>query len=72
VNISKGIDHDNGSRITVTPRFNLETDDKDVVVTCSNDKTDLKLTASANNQEVILSQKVDTDNFFYSYREQQW
>ena len=61
VEATKGLNQ-NGARITVTPRFNLETDDKDVVVTYSKDKTDLKLTASANNQELTVSQQLDADN----------
>lgn len=61
VEATKGLNQ-NGARITVTPRFNLENDDKDVVVTYSKDKTDLKLTASANNQELTVSQQLDADN----------
>ena len=45
VEATKGLNQ-NGARITVTPRYNLETEDKDVVLTYSKDKTDVKLTAS--------------------------
>jgi len=61
VEATKGLDA-NGARVTVTPRFNLENDERDVVVNYSNDKTDIKLTASANNQEVTISQRLDDDN----------
>jgi hypothetical protein len=61
VEATKGFDQD-GARITVTPRFNVETEDKDVEVSYSNDKTNVKLTASADNQEVTISQQVDDDN----------
>jgi hypothetical protein len=61
VEATKGIDA-NGARVTVTPRFNLEDDSRDVVVNYSNDNTDVKLTASADNQEVTISQRLDDDN----------
>lgn len=61
VEISKGIDN-NGARITVTPRFDLEHDDRDVVVTYTKDQTNAKLTASADNQELTISQQIDSDN----------
>jgi hypothetical protein len=61
VEATKGFDQD-GARITITPRFNVETEDKDVEVNYSNDKTNVKLTASADNQEVTISQQVDDDN----------
>jgi hypothetical protein len=61
VEATKGFDQD-GARITVTPRFNLENEDKDVVINYNNDKTNVKLTASADSQEVTISQQVDDDN----------
>ena len=61
VEATKGFDS-NGNRVTVTPRFNLEDDSQDVVVNYSNDQTSVKLTASANNQEVTVSQRIDDDN----------
>jgi len=61
VEATKGMDA-NGARVTVTPRFNLEDDSKDVVVNYSNDKTDVKLTASADAQEVTISQQLDKEN----------
>jgi len=61
VEATKGFDQ-KGARVTVTPRFNLENDDRDVVVNYSNDKTNVKLTASADDQEVTVSQQIDDDN----------
>jgi len=61
VEATKGFDA-NGARVTVTPRFNLEDDNRDVVVNWNNDKTNVKLTASADGQEVTFSQQVDDDN----------
>jgi hypothetical protein len=61
VEATKGFDS-NGARVTVTPRFNLEDDNKDVVVNYNNDKTNVKLTASANSQEVTISQQLNGDN----------
>jgi hypothetical protein len=61
VEATKGFDA-NGARVTVTPRFNLENDNRDVVINYNNDRTNLKLTASAENQEVTMSQQVDADN----------
>jgi hypothetical protein len=61
VEATKGLDA-NGGRITVTPRFNLEDDTKDVVVGYSNDSTNVKLTASADSQEIEVSHNLgDTD-----------
>jgi hypothetical protein len=61
VEATKGLDA-NGARVTVTPRFNLEDDERDVVVNYNNDKTNVKLTASADRQEVTISQQLDNDN----------
>ena len=61
VEATKGFDA-NGARVTVTPRFNIEDDDRDVVVNYNNDRTNVKLTASADNQEVTISQQIDDDN----------
>ena len=61
VEATKGFDA-NGARVTVTPRLNLENDSRDVVVNYNNDKTNVKLTASADNQEVTVSQQIDGDN----------
>jgi hypothetical protein len=61
VEATKGFDA-NGARVTVTPRMNLEDDSRDVVINYNNDKTNVKLTASADNQEVTISQQIDADN----------
>ena len=61
VEATKGFDA-SGARVTVTPRFNLEDDSRDVVVNWSNDKTNVKLTASTEDQEVTVSQQIDDNN----------
>jgi hypothetical protein len=61
VQLTKGFDA-NGARVTVTPRLDLENDDRDVEINYSNDKTNVKLMASADSQEVTISQQVDDDN----------
>lgn len=61
IEATKGLDMD-GARVTVNPRMNLETDEKDVVVRYSKGDTDVKLTASADEQEVTISQQIDGDN----------
>lgn len=61
VEATKGLDA-NGARVTVTPRFNLEDDSRDVVINYNNDATNVKLTASADQQEVSFSQQIDDDN----------
>jgi hypothetical protein len=61
VEATKGFDKD-GARITFTPRYNIETEDKDVEIIYNKDKTNVKLTASADNQEVTISQQIDNDN----------
>lgn len=57
----KGFDN-NGARVTVTPRINLENNERDVVINYNNDNTNVKLTASVDNQEVTFSQRIDDDN----------
>jgi hypothetical protein len=52
----------NGARVTVTPRFILESDTRDVVVKYSNDRTRVRLTASVDNQEIYVSQQIDEEN----------
>jgi len=61
VEATKGFDA-NGGRVTVTPRFNVADDTKDVVLNYSNDNTGVKLTASTDNQEVTLSQRINDEN----------
>jgi hypothetical protein len=61
VEATKGFDQ-NGARVTVNPRFNIEDDTRDVVINYSNADTNVKLTASADSQEVTISQQIDDDN----------
>lgn len=61
VEATKGLDMA-GARVTVTPRFNLEDDTRDVVVNYDSGDSNVRLTASADNQEVRFSQQIDADN----------
>jgi hypothetical protein len=61
VQATKGFDS-NGGRVTVTPRFDLESNDRDVEITYNKDNTNVKLTASADSQEVEVSQQLDNTN----------
>eukprot|EP00541_Cyclophora_tenuis_P003964 CAMPEP_0116551560 /NCGR_PEP_ID=MMETSP0397-20121206/6024_1 /TAXON_ID=216820 /ORGANISM="Cyclophora tenuis, Strain ECT3854" /LENGTH=263 /DNA_ID=CAMNT_0004076463 /DNA_START=133 /DNA_END=924 /DNA_ORIENTATION=+ len=61
VEATKGFDS-GGARVTVNPRYNVETEEADVVVNYNNGNTDVKLTASADAQEVTVSQRIDDDN----------
>jgi len=61
VEATKGIDSDD-SRITVNPRYNMETEEADVVVTYDSGDTNIELTASTDAQTVIISQQMDDTN----------
>mmetsp|Transcript_26334 Transcript_26334/g.40403 ORF Transcript_26334/g.40403 Transcript_26334/m.40403 type:complete len:264 (+) Transcript_26334:118-909(+) len=61
VEATKGFDA-GGARVTVNPRYNVGKEEADVVVHYNNDKTNVKLTASTDNQEVTVSQQIDGDN----------
>jgi hypothetical protein len=61
VEATKGFDA-NGARVTVTPRFNLENDARDVIVNYNYDNTNVKVTASVDNQEVTVSQQLNKEN----------
>jgi hypothetical protein len=50
------------ARITVNPRYNMETEEADVVVGYDKGDTNVELTASADAQSVTVSQQVDDDN----------
>jgi hypothetical protein len=51
VEATKGLDID-GARVTINPRYNMGTEEADVVVAYDNGSTNVQLTASADNQEV--------------------
>jgi hypothetical protein len=61
VSAVKGIDSD-GARITINPRYNVETEESDVVVNYSKDGTDISLTASQDAQSVTISRQLDDEN----------
>lgn len=61
VEATKGLDM-NGARVTINPRYNVESEEADVVLGYSNDNTNVKLTASADNQEVNVKHNMGDTN----------
>lgn len=61
VSAVKGVDSD-GARITINPRYNVETEESDVILSYSKDGTDVEVTASQDSQSVTLSRQLDDDN----------
>jgi len=58
VEVTKGLDM-NGARLTINPRYNMESEEADVVLGYDNGDTTVKLTASVDNQEVNVKHKMD-------------
>lgn len=58
VEATKGLDV-NGARVTINPRYDVESEEADVVVGYENGNTNVRLTASADNQEVNIKHKLD-------------
>lgn len=61
VEATKGLDM-NGARVTINPRYDLENEEADVVVGYDNGNTNVRLTASADNQEVNVKHSIDNTN----------
>jgi hypothetical protein len=61
IEATKGFDSD-GSRVTVQPRYDMETEEADVVLAYSKDDTKIEITASQSGQSVTLSKQIDDDN----------
>lgn len=61
VEASKGIDT-NGAHIVINPRFNVETEQGDVVIGYKKDNTEVEVTASQDDQTISVSQQLDDDN----------
>jgi len=51
-----------GASISVNPRYNVETEEADVVVSYDKDGTSLELTASQDAQSLTISRQLDDDN----------
>lgn len=51
-----------GANISVNPRYNVETEEADVVVSYDKDGTSLELTASQDSQSLTVSRQIDDDN----------
>jgi len=61
VEATKRIDAD-GASISVNPRYNVGTEEADVVLSYAKDGTSVELTASQDAQSVTLSRQLDDDN----------
>ena len=61
VEITKGYDN-NGNRITINPRYDIPHNYADVILTYDADDTVIKVIASAIDQSVTISQKLNDDN----------
>jgi hypothetical protein len=61
VEATKGFDS-NGARITVNPRYNVNSEDGDVIIGYAKDDTEVELTASKDDQSVKVSQRIDDSN----------
>ena len=57
IEATKGLDVD-GARVTINPRYNVADESADVVIGYNNDSTSLKLTASADNQDIELNHRI--------------
>eukprot|EP00591_Stephanopyxis_turris_P009101 CAMPEP_0195506534 /NCGR_PEP_ID=MMETSP0794_2-20130614/92_1 /TAXON_ID=515487 /ORGANISM="Stephanopyxis turris, Strain CCMP 815" /LENGTH=264 /DNA_ID=CAMNT_0040632859 /DNA_START=55 /DNA_END=849 /DNA_ORIENTATION=+ len=61
IEATKTMDSD-GAAVSINPRYNIDTEEIDVVVGYSKDDTSVKITASKDEQEITVSQKMDDDN----------
>lgn len=61
VEATKGLDM-NGARVTLNPRYNMATEEADVVVGWDNGDTNVQLTASADSQAVKVNHRMDKTN----------
>ncbi|KAL7494666.1 hypothetical protein ACHAWT_003388 [Skeletonema menzelii] len=61
IEFTKGFDND-GNRITVNPRYNVDYDHMDVVMTYDADDTLISVTASKDDQVVTISQQLNDEN----------
>lgn len=61
VEATKRIESD-GADIAVNPRYNVDTEETDVVLSYAKDGTSVEVTASQDAQSVTLSRQIDDDN----------
>mmetsp|Transcript_10818 Transcript_10818/g.15829 ORF Transcript_10818/g.15829 Transcript_10818/m.15829 type:complete len:265 (-) Transcript_10818:199-993(-) len=61
IEATKTLDSD-GAAVTVNPRYNIDTEEADVVIGYSKDDTSVTITASRDEQEITVSQQIDDDN----------
>lgn len=61
VEATKRVESD-GAAISINPRYNVETEEADVVLSYAKDGTSVEVTASQDAQSVTLSRQLDDDN----------
>jgi len=61
IEATKGIDTDD-ARVTINPRYNLETEEGDVVIGYKKGDTNVEVTASKDDQKIMISQRLDDKN----------
>lgn len=61
ISATKGLDSD-GARVVVTPTYNVETEETDVVVAYNKDGTEIEVNANQNDQSVTISRQIDDAN----------
>ena len=61
IEATKSFDTDDAA-VTVTPRYNVDSGDTDVVVSYVKDDTSIEVTASQDAQTITVSKQVDEDN----------
>merc|ERR1712032_1560882 len=53
---------EDGSCVTITPRYNVDNDKSDIVLGLSKSGTDIRVTASPEERYMTLSHQLDNDN----------
>ena len=59
----KGLENEDGNRLTVNPRYDLLNREADVVLAWKTGDINIEVTASADTQRIKLSKKIDEDNW---------
>jgi len=62
IEAAKGFEMSCDGKLTVNPRFNLDTDEKDIIIGYDNDDTNVEVTASMDAQRITVSQQIDDNN----------
>lgn len=63
IQLVKGLENEEGNRLTVNPRYDLVNREADVVLAWKTGDINVEITASADTQKVKLSKRIDDDNW---------